>query len=81
VREAAGTLPPEIIGAFGLAGTPGECRNRLAALLDAFPQISEVAIVPFPAAGQGTLEVITRFIEEVAPEPAAPGRRGEGVPT
>jgi hypothetical protein len=71
VREAARTLPVEAIGAFGLAGTPSDCRARLAALLGAFPQISEVAIVPFPAAGQGTLDVITRFIQEVAPQRVA----------
>ena len=81
VRDAARTLPLEVIGAFGLAGTPGDCRARLAALLDDVPHISEVAIVPFAAAGQGTLDVITRFIEEVAPERAAPARRGEGVAT
>jgi alkanesulfonate monooxygenase SsuD/methylene tetrahydromethanopterin reductase-like flavin-dependent oxidoreductase (luciferase family) len=79
VREAARTLPAEVIGAFGLAGTAADCRHRLAALLDAFPQISEVAIVPFPAVGQATLDVITRFVEEVAPQPAASGRRRAGA--
>ena len=74
VREAARTLPAEVIGAFGLAGMADDCRTRLAALLDAFPQISEVAIVPFPAAGQTTLDVITRFIETVAPQPAEVAR-------
>jgi 5,10-methylenetetrahydromethanopterin reductase len=73
VREAARTLPPDVIGAFGLAGTPDDCRARLAGLLDAFPQISEVAIVPFPAAGQTTLEVVTRFIQTVAPQPVQGG--------
>jgi 5,10-methylenetetrahydromethanopterin reductase len=69
VREAARTLPVEVIGAFGLAGAPGDCRARLTALLDAFPQISELTIVPFPVAGQSTVEVVTRFIETVAPKP------------
>jgi 5,10-methylenetetrahydromethanopterin reductase len=81
VREAAQTLPAEAIAAFGLAGAPDDCRARLAELLDAFPQISEVAIVPFPAADQGTRDVITRFIEEVAPQPAASARRGERAST
>jgi 5,10-methylenetetrahydromethanopterin reductase len=71
VGDAARTLPPEVIAAFGLAGTPRDCRARLAALLDAFPQISEVAIVPFPAEGQAMLDVIARFIEEVAPQGVA----------
>jgi 5,10-methylenetetrahydromethanopterin reductase len=75
VHDAARTLPVEVIDAFGLAGTPDACRGRLATLLAAFPQISEVAIVPFPAAGQTTLEVVTRFIETVAP------RAVEGVAT
>jgi len=45
----------------------------LGALLDAFPQISEAVIVPFAAEGQRTLDVIARFIEEVAPRPVASG--------
>jgi 5,10-methylenetetrahydromethanopterin reductase len=81
VGDAARTLPSEVIDAFGLAGTPDECRARLAALLDAFPQISEVAIVPFPAAGQRTVDVVTRFIGEVAPQLAASGGRAEGLAT
>jgi 5,10-methylenetetrahydromethanopterin reductase len=81
VGDAARTLPPEVIDAFGLAGTPDACRTRLADLLDAFPQISEVAIVPFPAPGQSTVDVVTRFIEEVAPQPAASGGGAEGLAT
>jgi 5,10-methylenetetrahydromethanopterin reductase len=78
VRVAARELPREIIDAFGLAGTAGECRARLGELLDAFPQISEVVIVPFAARGQGTAEVVERFIADVAPRPVAAGAAGEG---
>jgi 5,10-methylenetetrahydromethanopterin reductase len=81
VGDAARTLPREVIDAFGLAGTPDECRARLADLLEAFPQISEVAIVPFPAAGQSAVDVVTRFIREVAPQPAAWVGRAEGLAT
>jgi 5,10-methylenetetrahydromethanopterin reductase len=73
VGEAARTLPVEVLDAFSLAGTPEDCRARLAGLLDAFPQISEVTIVPFSGAGQDTLDVVTRFIDGVAPRPVASG--------
>jgi 5,10-methylenetetrahydromethanopterin reductase len=73
VGEAARMLPREILDAFGLAGTAADCRARLGALLEAFPQISEVVIVPFAARGQGTIDVVARFIEEVAPRPVGSG--------
>jgi hypothetical protein len=73
VGEAAGTLPQEILDTFGLAGTAEDCRERLGALLGAFPQISEVVIVPFAARGQATSDVVARFIDEVAPRPVGSG--------
>jgi 5,10-methylenetetrahydromethanopterin reductase len=79
VRAAARDLPREIIDAFGLAGAPDDCRSRLGELLDAFPQISEVVIVPFAADGQRTIDVVQRFIAEVAPQAIARGAAKEGV--
>jgi alkanesulfonate monooxygenase SsuD/methylene tetrahydromethanopterin reductase-like flavin-dependent oxidoreductase (luciferase family) len=73
VTEAGAVLPAELVRRFGLAGTPDTCRAALRELLDAFPQISQVAIVPFAPAG-GTIEqTVRRFIHEVALEPAAWG--------
>jgi 5,10-methylenetetrahydromethanopterin reductase len=70
VTEAGEALPAELVRRFGLAGTPETCRTALRALLDAFPQISQVVIVPFAPAG-GTVEaIVRRFIHEVALEPA-----------
>jgi 5,10-methylenetetrahydromethanopterin reductase len=69
VAVAGRTLPPDLVLRFGLAGTPQSCRSRLRELLEAVPQISQVAIVPF-AAGAGTVEqTVRRFIHEVALEP------------
>lgn len=67
VREAGALLPPEALAWFGLAGTPAECRERLARLLESFPEISQVAIVPAPPAGDTVLDVVQRFTTEVAP--------------
>jgi 5,10-methylenetetrahydromethanopterin reductase len=70
VTEAGAVLPAELVRRFGLAGTPDTCRAALRELLDAFPQISQVAIVPSAPAG-GTVEAVVRsFIHEVALEPA-----------
>jgi 5,10-methylenetetrahydromethanopterin reductase len=70
VTEAGRTLAPELVRRFGLAGTPETCRARLGALLEAVPQISQVAIVPFAAGGGAVDETVRRFIGEVALEPA-----------
>jgi 5,10-methylenetetrahydromethanopterin reductase len=71
VAEAGATLPAELVHRFGIAGTPSSCRTRLARLLEAFPQISQVAIVPFAPSGGAVLHTLTRFIDEVALEPVA----------
>jgi 5,10-methylenetetrahydromethanopterin reductase len=71
VTEAGATLPAEIVRRFGIAGTPESCRNRVSGLLDAFPQISQMTIVPFGARGGSVPETVRRFIHEVALEPAA----------
>lgn len=70
VARAGGLLPDELVLRFGLAGTPETCRSRLRALLDAVPQLSQVAIVPFAPAGGAVAETVRRFIDEVALEPA-----------
>jgi 5,10-methylenetetrahydromethanopterin reductase len=70
VTEAAAVLPDELVRRFGLAGTPDTCRAALRDLLDAFPQISQVTIVPFAPAGGTVDAVVRRFIHEVALQPA-----------
>jgi 5,10-methylenetetrahydromethanopterin reductase len=71
VAEAAAVLPAELVHRFGIAGTPDACRSRLGRLLEAFPEISQVAIVPFAPRGGTVLGTLTRFIDEVALEPVA----------
>jgi 5,10-methylenetetrahydromethanopterin reductase len=71
VTQAGAALPAEMVQRFGLAGTPESCRRRLRWLLEAHPQISQVAIVPFAPTGGTVLETLRRFIHEVALEPVA----------
>jgi 5,10-methylenetetrahydromethanopterin reductase len=71
VTEAGRLLSPELIRRFGLAGTPETCRARLRELLEAVPQIAQVAIVPFSARRGGVERTVRRFIGEVALEAAA----------
>jgi 5,10-methylenetetrahydromethanopterin reductase len=71
VAEAAATLPAELVHRFGIGGTPDACRGRLEGLLEAFPQITQVAIVPFAPRGGAVLDTLRRFIDEVALEPVA----------
>lgn len=65
VTRAAGEIPADVARRFGLAGTSVECVGQLQELLRAFPQISQVVIVPFGPRGRGPGDVIRRFIEEV----------------
>lgn len=62
VTQAASAVPEDLIERFAIAGTPSDCRERLERLLADVPEISELSIVPFPAAGQSRLEVIRRFL-------------------
>jgi 5,10-methylenetetrahydromethanopterin reductase len=71
VTEAGAKLPAELVDRFGIAGTPDSCRGRLARLLEAFPKISQVAIVPFAPRGGAVVSTLRRFIDEVALEPVA----------
>lgn len=71
VTEAGRVLPAELVLRFGLAGTPKTCRTRLRALLEAVPQLSQVAIVPFAPGGGAVADTVRRFIDDVALEPAA----------
>ncbi len=73
VREAGAVLPAESLEWFGLAGSPEECRNRITQIVNAFPEISQVAIVPAPPAGGTVIDVVRRFLTEVAPTPAIAG--------
>ncbi|MGQ0570151.1 MAG: LLM class flavin-dependent oxidoreductase [Armatimonadota bacterium] len=65
VTRAAEEVPDDVAQRFGLAGTSAECAGQLHELLRAFPQISQVVIVPFGPRGRGPRGVIRRFIEEV----------------
>jgi 5,10-methylenetetrahydromethanopterin reductase len=69
VEEAGRALPAELVRRFGLAGAPETCQGRLRELLEAVPQIGQVAIVPFAPLGGSVDETVRRFIEQVAPEP------------
>lgn len=71
VAEAGRSLPAELVRRFGLAGTAAMCRTQLRELLEAFPQIAQVAIVPFAPSGRPVVETVRRFTHEVALEPAA----------
>jgi 5,10-methylenetetrahydromethanopterin reductase len=70
VTEAGMLLPAELVRRFGLAGTPEACRAALGGLLDVFPQIAQVTIVPFAPAAGSVAAIVRRFIHEVALEPA-----------
>ncbi|MGH2991813.1 MAG: LLM class flavin-dependent oxidoreductase, partial [Solirubrobacterales bacterium] len=69
VAGAGRVLPPSVVRRFGIAGTPQACREQLRELLEAFPQISQVAIVPFAPPGGAVVDTVRRFIEEVVRGP------------
>ena len=71
VAAAGRLLEPELVRRFGLAGAPESCRAQLRELVEAFPQIRQVVIVPFAPHGRPPAETVRRFIEEVALEAAA----------
>jgi 5,10-methylenetetrahydromethanopterin reductase len=76
VAEAGRTLPEDVIARFSLAGSPDDCRSALRGLVENHPQISQVVIVPFAPAGEQVLDVVRRFVEEVAPAGVAPSPTG-----
>ncbi len=53
VTRASEEVPDHVVDRLALAGSPAECRPRLRELLDAVPQIAQVAIVPVPLPGRG----------------------------
>jgi alkanesulfonate monooxygenase SsuD/methylene tetrahydromethanopterin reductase-like flavin-dependent oxidoreductase (luciferase family) len=65
VERAAEEVPPEVVHALALAGTPDECRDRLERLVARFPQISQVVVVPFAPPRQRRVDVVRRFMDEV----------------
>lgn len=71
VRTAGDAIPEATLRWFGLAGTPAECASSLSVLVNAFPQISQVVIVPAPPAGASAGEVVERFKREVVPSLSA----------
>jgi 5,10-methylenetetrahydromethanopterin reductase len=72
VRDAGATIPEETLRFFGLAGTPASCVEALQELLDAFPAIDHVTIVPAPPSGTKTGDVVRRFGSEVVPHVSPP---------
>jgi len=66
VELAGHAIPEDLVSSFSLAGTPLACREQLHTLLTAFPQISQVVIVPAATPGQQRIDVVRRFMEEVA---------------
>jgi 5,10-methylenetetrahydromethanopterin reductase len=78
-REAGAVLSTEALAWFSLAGTPEECRGRLTRLLEEFPEIAQVAIVPAPPEGGSVVDVVRRFLTEVAPIDAVAGAGTRGT--
>lgn len=75
VTSAGRVLPEQTLRFFGLAGTPTDCAASLRELLERFPQIAQVTIVPAAPARGTVAEVVHRFMREVVPLAAR-----EGVP-
>lgn len=71
VTAAGRVLDAELVRRFGLAGPPETCRAHLRGLLEAFPQIGQVTIVPLAPPGRAAAESARRFVDEVAREAAA----------
>ncbi len=67
VHEAASAIPVELVRRFAIAGTASECREHVETLLDGVPRLSELAIIPFPVAGQRTIDVMRSFSRDVMP--------------
>ncbi|MGH3037858.1 MAG: LLM class flavin-dependent oxidoreductase [Gaiellaceae bacterium] len=65
-ERAGETIPDDVVLRFALAGGPAGCQEQLRDLLTAFPQISQVVIVPFAGPGQRIADVVRRFMDEVA---------------
>jgi 5,10-methylenetetrahydromethanopterin reductase len=65
VQEAAAEVPVELVRRFAVAGTTADCRAHVETLLDAVPRLSELAIIPFPVAGQRSIDVVRAFSRDV----------------
>lgn len=78
VARAGHLVPEETIRQLAVAGTPADCGARIKDLLDAFPLIGQVVIVPAAAREQKRSDVVRRFMLEVVPlfatQPAAEAR-------
>jgi 5,10-methylenetetrahydromethanopterin reductase len=67
VHEAAAEVPIELVRSFAIAGTAADCRAHAETLLDAVPRLSELAVIPFPVAGQRSIDVVRAFCRDVMP--------------
>jgi 5,10-methylenetetrahydromethanopterin reductase len=66
IEPASKLVPDELVDKLALAGTAAGCRDALAQLLTAIPEISGVVIVPFPTASTSCEQLVSRFMTEVA---------------
>lgn len=61
-------VPDELLVPLALAGTPDDCREQVADLMQSGDgRISEIVLLPCPVDGQRSLDVATRFATEVFP--------------
>lgn len=67
VQQAAGEVAVELVRRFAIAGAASDCRAHVEVLLDAVPRLSELAIIPFPIAGQRNIDVVRAFCRDVIP--------------
>lgn len=65
VTRAASEVPDALVRRFAIAGTAAQCREHVEELLDGAPQITELAIIPFPAPDQASVDVVRRFCSQV----------------
>ena len=70
VARAGATIPVETLRFFAVAGNAADCAAALQKLLDRFPRIGHVAIVPAAPRGAGPADVVRRFAAEVMPHVA-----------
>jgi len=76
IDECSRHLSDEILDAFSLAGTPGECARKLRQI--AATGVREIAFVALPAPGQSVEQLARRLATEVIPEVRS-GLSGEAV--
>lgn len=59
------TVPGELTGHLSISGTPGECAARIDAIRAC--GIDQIIVLPYPAAGMSTTEMLALFRQQVMP--------------